>query len=58
MEGEDPVKDASGEPLGDSIYATFNLQEAVLLAKQHKFQTSLMMYVSSQLPKLPLIAYV
>lgn len=32
----EPLKDLAGEPLGDSIYATFVVQEAVRLVDSHK----------------------
>ncbi|KAH8830424.1 spermidine synthase [Flagelloscypha sp. PMI_526] len=41
LEGWDPWTDSFGDQLGDSVYAAFNIQEAVLLANHREFKNGL-----------------
>jgi hypothetical protein len=43
LEGWDPWTDSFGDQLGDSVYAAFNIQEAVLLANHREFKNGLIM---------------
>lgn len=40
LDGEQPVKDSLGVPLGDSIYSTFVVQEAVRLVNSTRTGTT------------------
>lgn len=49
MPGDEPLRDAAGKPLGDSVYSAFTLQEAARLVdstpkgKKNKYDTALVM---------------